>query len=58
MYKRQEYLAIVNGLVKQRGLDIEEEILKKEALKWEMWHNGKSGRTAKQFVDYLEGQQI
>lgn len=53
-----EYLAIVNGLVKQRGLDIEEEILKKEALKWEMWHNGKSGRTAKQFVDYLEGQQI
>ncbi len=46
-----EYLAIVNGLVKQRGLGIEEEILKKEALKWEMWHNGKSGRTAKQFVD-------
>jgi len=53
-----EYLAIVNGLVKQRGLGIEEEILKKEALKWEMWHNGKSGRTAKQFVDDLESQEM
>lgn len=51
-----EYLAIVKGLVAQRGIDIEEELLKKEALKWEMWHNGKSGRTAKQFVDDLEGR--
>ncbi|MBP3911176.1 MAG: hypothetical protein J6D39_06580 [Niameybacter sp.] len=23
-----------------------------------MWHNGKSGRTAKQFVDYLESQEM
>lgn len=53
-----EYLAIVKGLVKQRGLAVEEEVLKREALKWEMWHNGKSGRTAKQFVDYLEGRQV
>ncbi|MBS5799437.1 MAG: DUF815 domain-containing protein [Clostridiales bacterium] len=37
---------------------MEEEIKKKEALKWEMWHNGKSGRTAKQFVDYLESQEM
>lgn len=48
------YLQIVQGLALQRGLVVEEEELHRLALRWEMMHNGRSGRTARQFVDYLE----
>lgn len=47
------YLKIVEGLARQRGLNIEGQELKNLALKWEKSHNGPSGRTARQFVDYL-----
>jgi len=53
---QNKYLGIVEGMVKNRGLKIEKEQLKKQALVWEMRYNGRSPRTAKQFVDWLEGQ--
>lgn len=53
---QNKYLNIVEGMVKNRGLVIDKEELKKEALQWEMKYNGRSPRTAKQFVDWLEGQ--
>lgn len=53
---QRSYLEIVEGIAAQRGLDIDKEILHREALKWEMWYNGRSPRTARQFVDWLEGQ--
>lgn len=49
------YLKIVEELAARRELEIEREELHRLALHWEMWHNGRSGRTARQFVDYLEG---
>jgi predicted AAA+ superfamily ATPase len=49
------YLAIVEALVRQRGLAIKPEVLRRRALQWAEWHNGRSGRTARQFVDHLEG---
>ncbi|KLU61137.1 hypothetical protein CEB3_c27070 [Peptococcaceae bacterium CEB3] len=49
------YLGIVRGLARRRGLSIEDSELERMALRWEMTHNGRSGRTARQFVDYLEG---
>ena len=52
---QNKYLDIVEGMVKNRGLVIDKEQLKKEALQWEMKYNGRSPRTAKQFVDWLEG---
>jgi len=55
---KNKYLEIVEGLARNRGLDIDKEVLHKEALKWEMWHNGLSPRTARQFIDWLEGRQI
>lgn len=53
---QKEFLNIVDGIVKNRGINVEEEYLHKEALKWERTHNGRSPRTATQFVDWLEGE--
>ncbi|MBD7910942.1 MULTISPECIES: ATP-binding protein [Clostridium] len=53
---QKEFLTIVDGIVKDRGLYIKEEELHREALKWEKWHNGRSPRSATQFVDWLEGE--
>ncbi len=53
---KARYLGIVEGIAEKRGLVIEKEQLHKEALKWELWYNGRSPRTARQFVDWLEGQ--
>jgi len=50
---QEEYLEIVKGLASQKELEIDEAILEEKALKWQMWHNGQSGRTARQFIDSL-----
>ncbi|MGB9860103.1 MAG: DUF815 domain-containing protein, partial [Moorellaceae bacterium] len=50
---QEEYWAIVKELAAQRGITMEEEELRRQALKWALFQNGISGRTAKQFVDYL-----
>ena len=52
---QEEYLEIIEGLVKNRKLEIDSEELERRALEWERRHNGRSARTARQFVDYLEG---
>lgn len=51
---QEGYLKIVEGLAVQRGLHVEPQELRKTALRWEMMHNGRSGRTARQFIDYYE----
>ena len=48
------YLRIVEGLARERGLEASEEALREGALLWDRWHAGRSGRTARQFVDELE----
>ncbi len=53
---QKRYLAIVEKMVKERKIAITNEELKRRALKWELSFNTRSARTAKQFVDYLEGQ--
>lgn len=50
------YLKIVEGLARQKGLDLSPDQLHSRALDWERWHNSRSGRTARQFVDYLQGE--
>ncbi len=49
----KEYEHIVVTLARRAGIEMEEERLKKEAIRWEMSHGGLSGRTAEQFVNYL-----
>lgn len=53
---KKRFLSIVEGLVRQRGLQISTEVLHGEAMKWTLWYNGRSPRTARQFVDWLAGQ--
>ncbi len=50
-----DYLKIVEKILLENGVTITEQI-RNEALKWEVYYNGKSGRTANQFVRaYLSG---
>lgn len=51
------YLQIVDGIAQKRKLGFDREKLHREALKWERWYNGRSARTARQFVDWMEGCQ-
>lgn len=48
-----EFKQIVKGLALKNNIQMEEELLLKEANKWEMQQNGRSGRSAQQFIDYL-----
>jgi predicted AAA+ superfamily ATPase len=53
---QKEYLKIIDGIIESRGLEVDIEYLHAEALKWVRWHNARSPRTAKQFVNWLEGE--
>jgi len=53
---QKRYLEIVEGIIKGRGLQVDMEFLRREAIRWELRYNGRSPRTAKQFADWLEGQ--
>ncbi|MCX6023660.1 MAG: DUF815 domain-containing protein, partial [Chloroflexi bacterium] len=39
-----------------RGLDLDEDTLRRRGLAWAQQQNGRSGRTARQFIDALEGE--
>jgi predicted AAA+ superfamily ATPase len=51
-----QYLAIVQALAEQAGLQVETAELERRALQWEMRHSGFSGRVARQFIDQLSGE--
>ncbi|MCL1466214.1 ATP-binding protein [Argonema galeatum] len=52
--EQKTYLTIVGHLAAQAGINIDGEDLEFRALQWATRHNGRSGRTARQFVDYLQ----
>ena len=52
---QKEYIAIVKNIAASRGLTVDEDYLIESALSWSMRYNGTSGRTARQFIDHLEG---
>ncbi|MDR2737173.1 MAG: ATP-binding protein [Gracilibacteraceae bacterium] len=56
---QESYLAIVRGLAEQAGLlgrdGMTEEMLMEQALRWAALHNGRSGRSARQFVQQFGG---
>ena len=53
---QKQYLRIVSELTQQRGVQIAGEDLHQRALLWERQHAGRSGRSARQFVDDLEAE--
>ncbi len=50
------YLAIVKHWAQQANIPLSEEDLVPRALQWATRHNGRSGRSAKQFIDYLSAE--
>jgi uncharacterized protein len=48
------YLTIVRHLAGQAGINLKLEDLEHRAKEWATRHNGRSGRTARQFVDFLK----
>ena len=54
---QKEYFDIVIHLAAKAGIKMSEDELKAEANKWELSHGGISGRTAQQFIYYLQGQE-
>ena len=55
---QKAYLQIVQHLVKLSNIEISTEELNFQALQWATRHNGRSGRTARQFVDFLKAEKI
>ncbi len=51
---QQTYLQIVKHLAAQSNITISAEDLEYRALQWATRHNGRSGRTAQQFIDFLQ----
>lgn len=54
---QKEYFDIVIHLAAKSGIEMPEDELKAEANKWELSHGGISGRTAQQFIYYLQGKE-
>ncbi len=53
---QEKYLSIVNHLAQQIGLNLPQEDLEFRAKQWATRQNGRSGRTARQFIDFLQGE--
>ncbi|MEM9768215.1 MAG: ATP-binding protein [Cyanobacteria bacterium P01_D01_bin.71] len=53
---QKTYLEIVHHLAAQAQLKIDDASLRQRALQWATRHNGRSGRTARQFIDFLAAE--
>lgn len=52
---KKQFRNIVKALAEREGIQMAEEELLDRAGRWELSHGGLSGRTARQFIDYLKG---
>ena len=52
---QDEYLKIVEGILSQKNINLTEDI-RAEALRWALYYNGRSGRTAAQFANNIYNQ--
>jgi predicted AAA+ superfamily ATPase len=53
---QDQYLQIVDKLACEKGIDIPLVELHRQAIRWEIGHHGRSGRTAHQFIAFITGQ--
>ncbi|MDY6786410.1 MAG: ATP-binding protein [Cyanobacteriota bacterium] len=53
---QERYLVIVRHLAARSHLDIDARELEFRAKQWAVRHNGRSGRTARQFIDFLQAE--
>ena len=54
---RKMYHEIVRSLAENAGLEVNDELLA-GADRWEIRHGGKTGRAARQYIDYLLGREV
>lgn len=55
---QEEFLAIAEAIAERKGLlppGADRQKFRENALRWERWFNGRSPRTAQQYVDWLSG---
>lgn len=52
-----EFHNIVETLAKRECIEVDMEFLHKEATKWEIRYGSVSGRSARQFIDYIKGME-
>ena len=52
------FLNIVKGLAEQEHLSIDENVLIEEALRWDIRQKGRSGRVARQFINYISAKTM
>jgi predicted AAA+ superfamily ATPase len=55
---KETYLEIVKGIALQEHLKIDETILAEEALRWDVRQKGRSGREARQFINYIHAKTM
>ncbi|NER80896.1 MAG: ATP-binding protein [Leptolyngbya sp. SIO1D8] len=53
---QKTYLAIVHHLATQAQIPLDADTIEQRSLKWATRHNGRSGRTARQFIDFLSAE--
>ena len=54
---KKEFGHIVEVLARRSGIEMDPQQLLLAADQWELYHGGRSGRTAQQFIDHLTGTQ-
>ncbi len=55
---QETYLEIVHHLAEQSTIALDPQTLEFRALQWATRHNGRSGRTARQFIDFLMAESL
>lgn len=55
---KEIFLKIVKGIAEQEHLMIPEEVLEEEALRWDVRQKGRSGRVARQFINYISAKNM
>lgn len=53
---QKAYFSIVGALAKDRGIPMESGQLEKGAARWALTYNGRSPRTARQYIDWVEAR--
>lgn len=55
---QNNYLEMVRHLAQRLGIDLPPEDLEFQALQWATRHHGRSGRSARQFIDFLQAELL
>lgn len=54
---KKEYLEIVRKMAEDENINMEPSLLELKAMQWELAYNGMTPRTARQFINWLKGEQ-